>query len=66
MPHRLRNKNFAAVLEALIEYAEDGGEYSFVSSDESGKLLITITVEDESAYTEKHISVLEMKGFGQD
>jgi len=53
VPHRLRNHNFAVTLEALIEYAVDGGEYSFSSDGLDGKLVITVTIDDAEAYRVK-------------
>jgi hypothetical protein len=65
MPERLRDKNFAAMLEALIGYAEDGGRYSFVSDGAFGKLLIQITVDDADAYTAKHVEAMGKVGAGR-
>ena len=58
MPSRLRNLNFASVVEALIDYAVDGGTYSFESTGEGKKLVITISVDDRDAYSAKHLAAL--------
>lgn len=57
MPN-LRDRNFEATLEALIQYAVDGGGYTFGSGGADGNFVISISVEDEPAYTRKYVTVL--------
>ena len=63
MPTRLRDKNFAAMLEALIEYAVDGGGYSFVSDGDDKRIVMHITVDDQKAFTAKHLAAMDNIGF---
>jgi hypothetical protein len=58
VPHRLRDRHFASVLEALIEYAADGGAYSFNSQEDNGSIVISVTIQDQRAYQAKHAALL--------
>ena len=66
MRNRLRDRNFQAMLEALIDYADEGGMYSFISDGDEKRLVIQITVDDQAAYTAKHLAAMELLGFGED
>ena len=50
MHRELRNQSFAATLNALVAYANDGRGYSFVSNGNGNQLVITVTLDDAAAY----------------